>query len=822
MKVNGSLVFDASSASEIQNLRVQKLAGGSVPAYTSADTGRVIFVTTSGGSYAANTLYYGSAGANNWVALATGGNAAALQSEVDAIETSLGAIVDGGGIWQVGAVTGPGNIATATSLTGLLQALSDYANENNTFAELDDVLLTGLSANQFAQYNGAEWVNHTLVAADLSDVTATAAELNILDGATLTVTELNYVDGVTSAIQGQLDNKQAIDAGLTSLSALSGTGIIVQTADNVFAARTLVAPAAGITISDPAGIAGNPTFALAGDLAALEGLTGTGYVVRTGDGTATTRSLVGVDGNTVITNGSGVSSDTTIDLAEITQAATGSFVKVTLDDFGRVTGNTAVVTSDITALVDATYVNVAGDSMTGTLAMGGNRITGLGAPTGAGDATTKSYVDSAVAGLTWEAPVDDIVADTTARDALTPATGDRAFVTADNTIYTYDGASWGTGEVVADGGAFFNRDNDAGYTWTGTALVQFAGTGSINPGIGLSQSGNVFNVNLGAGIAQLPSDEVGVDLYNATTGGLILSTDGTTRSTDTGAALHILTGGASGLAQSAAGLYIAPTGVTNAMLVNDGVGLNGDAGTSTLDLGQTLEIVGDSVQGVDTSVTGQTVTISASDASDSQKGVASFTATEFVVTAGNVALGTVANSNLANSVITITGTAGSDAVALGESLAIVASASGIVSTQVTANQVAISVRDATTSLKGAASFSATDFVVTAGDVALVAKDLTAADDVADAAAPTAGHVLAGNGTEWTNKKVYHLDTVAVAATSWTVNHGIGQQFCVVTIVDATDEVVIPQSITFDSANQLTVTFNTAIAGKAVVMGMNLA
>ena len=40
-----------------------------------------------------------------------------------------------------------------------------------------------------------------------TDVTATAAELNILDGATLTVTELNYVDGVTSAIQTQLDAK---------------------------------------------------------------------------------------------------------------------------------------------------------------------------------------------------------------------------------------------------------------------------------------------------------------------------------------------------------------------------------------------------------------------------------------------------------------------------------------------------------------------------------------------------------------------------------------------------------------------------------------
>lgn len=38
-------------------------------------------------------------------------------------------------------------------------------------------------------------------------VTATGAELNILDGATLSTAELNYVDGVTSAIQTQIDTK---------------------------------------------------------------------------------------------------------------------------------------------------------------------------------------------------------------------------------------------------------------------------------------------------------------------------------------------------------------------------------------------------------------------------------------------------------------------------------------------------------------------------------------------------------------------------------------------------------------------------------------
>jgi hypothetical protein len=43
-------------------------------------------------------------------------------------------------------------------------------------------------------------------------VTATAAELNTLDGITATVTELNYSAGVTSAIQTQIDAKLAASA----------------------------------------------------------------------------------------------------------------------------------------------------------------------------------------------------------------------------------------------------------------------------------------------------------------------------------------------------------------------------------------------------------------------------------------------------------------------------------------------------------------------------------------------------------------------------------------------------------------------------------
>lgn len=93
-------------------------------------------------------------------------------------------------------------------------------------------------------------------------VTSTAAELNVLDGipGTLTATELGYVDGVTSAIQTQLDNKQALDADLTAIAGLSSSGLVARTGAGTAAARTVTA-GTGITVTNGDGASGNPTVA---------------------------------------------------------------------------------------------------------------------------------------------------------------------------------------------------------------------------------------------------------------------------------------------------------------------------------------------------------------------------------------------------------------------------------------------------------------------------------------------------------------------------------------------------------------------------------
>ena len=57
------------------------------------------------------------------------------------------------------------------------------------------------------------------------------------------------------------------------------------------------------------------------------------------------------------------------------------------------------------------------------------------------------------------------------------------------------------------------------------------------------------------------------------------------------------------------------------------------------------------------------------------------------------------------------------------------------------------------------------------------------------------------------------------ATSHTVTHNLGTQYANVTVVDTNNQVIIPQSITFDSTSALTVTFNSSIACKVIVSGL---
>jgi hypothetical protein len=268
------------------------------------------------------------------------------------------------------------------------------------------------------------------------------------------------------------------------------------------------------------------TVAFTADIPSLSG-----YVTESGTQTLSNKTLTSplvsglsiTDGSIVVEGATANDHETTLSFTDPTADRTITFK----DETGTVA---------FTADVD-TRLATAGGTMSGAIAMGTNKITGLGTPTDATDAATKGYVDTAVVGIDWKASVR---AATTANvtlasdlengdtlDGVTLATGDRILVKnqstgSQNGIYVVKASGAPDRSTDADTGAELtsnfavfveegtaNADqgyvltNDGAITVGTTALTftQFTGLGQIVAGDGLAKTGNTLNVTAGTGIS---------------------------------------------------------------------------------------------------------------------------------------------------------------------------------------------------------------------------------------------------------------------------------------------------------------------------------
>jgi hypothetical protein len=175
---------------------------------------------------------------------------------------------------------------------------------------------------------------------DIANDTITNAKINtaaaidwtkLAISSTVSSTEIGYVDGVTSAIQTQLDSKLA-----------------TATASSTYA--PLASPALTGTPTAPTATAGTNTTQVA------------------------TTAFVGTAVNNLV-----ASAPAALD---------------TLNELAAALGNDASFSTTVTNSI-ATKLPLAGGTMSGAIAMGGSKITGLGTPTASTDAATKGYIDTA-------------------------------------------------------------------------------------------------------------------------------------------------------------------------------------------------------------------------------------------------------------------------------------------------------------------------------------------------------------------------------------------------------------------------------------------
>ena len=139
-------------------------------------------------------------------------------------------------------------VANVSDLTASASELNTLDGITASTAELN--LLDGVTATT-AELNILDGVTATAAELNLLDgVTATTAELNLLAGVTATTTELNYVDGVTSGIQGQLDDKAPLESPSLTGTPLAPTA--TPGTNNTQIATTAYADAAVAAIVDGA------------------------------------------------------------------------------------------------------------------------------------------------------------------------------------------------------------------------------------------------------------------------------------------------------------------------------------------------------------------------------------------------------------------------------------------------------------------------------------------------------------------------------------------------------------------------------------------
>ena len=411
--------------------------------------------------------------------------------------------------------------ATADAYETILTVVDPTADRTITLPNVDGTVIT---TGDTGTVTATMLASDSVTTAKILNANVTAAKLASDSVETAKIVDANVTaaklaaDSVTTA---KIVDSNVTAAKLAADSVTTAKILDANVTDAKLAANSVTNAKIADSAVDTAEIANNAvTTAKITDLNVTTG--------KLADGAVTTAKIT--DANVT----AGKLAADSVETAKIADGAVTS-AKIANDTIvdADINSAAAIAQSKISGLTTdlAAKLALAGGTMTGAIAMGTNKITGLGTPTDGTDAATKNYVDSAAQGIDWKASVR---AATTAAvtlasdlengdtlDGVTLATGDRVLVKnqstgSENGIYVVKASGAPDRSTDADAGAELTSNfavfveegtvnADQGYTLTNngsitigtTALTftQFTGLGQIIAGTGLDKTGNTLDID---------------------------------------------------------------------------------------------------------------------------------------------------------------------------------------------------------------------------------------------------------------------------------------------------------------------------------------
>lgn len=233
----------------------------------------------------------------------------------------------------------------------------------------------GATSGQVLKWNGSTW----LPATDDTGGGGGGGFYQTVQEEGVNLTQRNNLNFQGSAITatddiGTNSTIVATDSDLNALASTSTNGLYARTGTGTSATRSLVAPAAGFTITNSDGVAGNPTFALSNDIGAIEALVSNGILVRTAANTWALRSIAAGTGNITITEPLGAAGNMTINNTDPDQSVTNEVLTVSDGVNSEALGGQTLTVSGAGGV--STNYNSATNVLTITGSGGGNGIYG--------------------------------------------------------------------------------------------------------------------------------------------------------------------------------------------------------------------------------------------------------------------------------------------------------------------------------------------------------------------------------------------------------------------------------------------------------------